>query len=505
MMRLKTNGLKFTINIVVVLFALQISLGQTPETAVVIDSTVVSNTPAVNDTVGTVSTTGVADSGAAAAQVNDTVKTPFTKFKVDGVAGVVGDYLILESDIDKFLFDIKSQGQSAAEVTPCQVLGNLLESKLLAHQAVQDSLIVEDNRVNSEVDQLIQRFSAQLGSEQKVIEFYKKDNMADLRAELFAIRKDNLLSDQMNQKIVETVDVTPDEVKTFFKSIPEDEIPTFGVELEIARIVIEPKATEASRQKVIDRLNSFRSDILENGASFATKAVLYTDDGGTRPEGGLMVIDRRTPLVKEFRDTAFSLQEGEISEPFETEFGFHIVTLDRNRGERKEIRHILLIPEVLKEQEEEAKDKINKIRKRILDGELTFDEAAREFSDEKETKFEGGTLTNPQTLDKRFELGRVDPDIYTKVSDLEDGDVSLVFKDQGRTGLNKFMIYTVGNRLEEHKADYIKDYIKIKDLALRQKQIQAIEKWQKEKIEETYIKINGDNRDCEFVSNWLKK
>ncbi|WP_396596782.1 peptidylprolyl isomerase [Dokdonia sp. R86516] len=475
--------MKFTINMVVLLAAAQLSIAQ--ETTVTPEVTTIKET--------------------AVAVQNDTVKAPFKKFKVDGVAGVVGDYLILESDIDQSLIEIKQRGQASADITSCQVLGSLLENKLLTHQAVQDSIVVQDSRVNSEVDQMVQRFASQLGSEQKVVEFYRKENMADLRAELFSIRKNVILSDRMNQKIIESVDVTPDEIKTFFNNIPADEIPTFGVELEIARIVIEPKATEEERQKVIDRLNGFRRDILENGSSFATKAVLYTDDAASRPDGGLMVIDRKTPLVKEFRDVAFSLQDGEISEPFETEFGFHIVTVEKTKGERKDIRHILLVPEIKEAQEEEAKDLVKKVRKRIIDGELTFEEAAKEFSDEKETKFEGGTLTNPQTLDKRFELGRLDPDIYPKVNDLADKEVSLVYTDQTRTGKKQFMIYTVDNRLEEHKADYVKDYIKIKDLALREKQIAAIEKWQKEKIVETYIKINGENRDCEFVSNWLKK
>ena len=427
-----------------------------------------------------------------------------TKFKVDGVAGVVGDYLILESDIDKFLFDIKSQGQSSVEVTPCQVMGKLLEDKLLAHHAIQDSIIVSDSQVQSEVDQIIGRFAQQLGSEQKVIEYYKKDNMADLRAELFSIRRDIRLSESMNEKIIAEVDVTPDEVKSFFERIPKEELPTFGVELEIAQIVIEPEATEAERQKIIDRLNGFRSDILDNGSSFATKAVLYTDDGASRGDGGFMLIDRKTPLVKEFRDVVFGLQEGEVSEPFETEYGFHIAMLEKIKGDKLEIRHILLIPEVDRAQEEEAKDKIERIKKRIEDGELTFDAAAREFSDEKETKFDGGVLVNPVTLDKRFELNKLDPTLYAKVNDLKDGQVSLVFNDPSRTGKTRYKIMTVKNRLEEHKADYSKDYIKIKDLALREKQINAISEWQKEKIEETYIKVNGGNRDCEYVSNWLK-
>ena len=428
-----------------------------------------------------------------------------TKFKVDGVAGVVGDYLILESDIDNFLFDIKSQGQSSVDITPCQVMGKLLEDKLLAHHAIQDSIVVNDAQIDSEVDQIIDRFAQQLGSIQKVIEYYKKDNIAELRAELFSIRRDIRLSESMNEKIISSVDVTPDEVKSFFESIPKDELPTFGVELEIAQIVVEPKATDAERQRVIDRLNSFRSDIIDNGSSFATKAVLYTDDGASRGDGGFMTINRKTPLVKEFRDVVFGLQEGEVSEPFETEYGFHIATLEKIRGDKLEIRHILLIPEVGKAQEEEAKDKIERIKKRIEEGELTFDAAAREFSDEKETKFDGGVLVNPVTLDKRFELNKLDPTLYTKVSNLKDQEVSLVFNDPSRTGKTRYKILTVKNRLEEHKADYSKDYIKIKDLALREKQIKAISEWQKKKIEETYIKVNGDNRDCEYVSNWLKK
>jgi len=281
----------------------------------------------------------------------------------------------------------------------------------------------------------------------------------------------------MNEKIISSVDVTPDEVKSFFESIPEDELPTFGVELEIAQIVIEPKATEEERQKIVDRLKGFRSDIIDNGSSFATKAVLYTDDAESRGRGGFMTINRRTPLVKEFRDVVFGLQEGEVSEPFETEYGFHIATLEKTRGDKLEVRHILLVPEVAKSQEDEAKDIIERIKKRIEDGELTFDEAAREFSDEKETKFDGGVLVNPVTLDKRFELNKLDPTLYTKVNNLKDGEISLVFNDPSRTGKTRYKIMTVKNRLEEHKADYSKDYIKIKELALREKQIKAISIW----------------------------
>ena len=437
-------------------------------------------------------------------EVQDTVK-PFTPFKLDGVAGVVGDFVVLEFDIDKTLFDLKQQGQNVQDISRCQMMESLLESNLLTHQAVQDSLVVREGQINAYVDQQIERFRSVLGSDDKVVEYYKKESIADLRADLFEINKNNELARMMSERIVEVVEITPEEVRTFFKEIPKDQLPTFGVELEIAQIVIEPKASEEERQQVIEKLKGFREDILENGSSFATKAVLYTDDAASRGEGGFMAIDRRSPLVKEFRDVVFSLQEGEVSEPFETEYGFHIATVEKIKGDKLDIRHILLIPEVSKQAENEAKDKLKLIKKRIEAGELDFGKAASEFSDDKQTKFNEGNLTNPVSLDLRFELTNLDSGIYVKVNNLRDGEVTPVFNDPDRKGSARYKIMTVTNRFEEHLADFKTDYVKIKNLALKKKQIQAIQNWQKEKIKETYIKVNGDNRECDFVNNWLKK
>ena len=439
------------------------------------------------------------------AVVKDTVKKKMKPFRLDGVAGVVGDFVILESEVDRTLEEINAQSQGSVDITRCQMMGQLLETKLATHHAIQDSLSVSDAQIYDAVDQVIDRFTAQLGDIDKVLQLYKKESLVDLRNEIFRIRKEQQLSLLMNEKIIETIDVTPDEVRTFFKSIPEDELPTIGVELEIAQIVIIPKASAAAKQEAIDNLNKYKGDIIENGSSFATKAVLYTDDGGSRREGGFMRVNRKSNLVKEFRDVVFGLQEGEISDPFETEYGFHIATLEKVRGDDLEIRHILLIPEIGKKEEQEAKDKIELIRKRIMEEELSFEEAAKEFSDQKETKHDGGILINPSTLDKRFELNKLDPTLYPKVSNLKDGETSLVFNDPDRTGKTQYKIFTVNNRYEEHKADFVQDYVKIKELALREKQIRAITEWRNEKIDNTYIKINGENRDCEFISNWVKK
>ncbi|TYA52510.1 peptidylprolyl isomerase [Formosa maritima] len=436
----------------------------------------------------------------------DTIDTSQSR-KIDGVAAVVGEYIILDSDIDNTILQLKAQGASMEGVTRCQLFGKLLEDKLYAHQAIQDSVVVSDAEIRSAVDYQLQQFLDQSGKTmEELIEFYNKEDEKSFRDEMFEINKSNKLASEMQRKIIEEVEVTPEEVRQFFSKIPEDERPTFGTELKVSQIVIEPEVSEENKQKAINQLKQFKADILENGASFRQKVVLYTDDKESIKTGGLYTLYRKKPrMVKEFRDVAFSLQEGEISEPFETEFGYHIIYLEKIRGQEFDVRHILIIPEVSQDAIIEAKSEIETIRQRIVDGDISFEEAALEFSDEKETKSEGGFLINPATQDYNFELTRMDPELYGQIQDLKDDEVSLIITDRGRTGNVKFKIMMVSDRIDEHVADFSRDYLKIKELALNEKRFKVIEEWQEEKIMETYIKINGEHRDCEFTSNWLKK
>lgn len=435
-------------------------------------------------------------------EVKKEVQQDGKRRKVDGIAAVVGDYVILDSDIDLMYKDMQSQGISTAEVTDCNLAGSLMESKLYAHQAVQDSIIIPDSQINGMVDQQIQQFVGQLGSMDKLLAYYRKDSEEELRDELFTINKQRQLAQRMQQKIIEDIEVTPEEVRQYFDNMKEK--PMFGTEVELSQIVVEPDVPEAEKQKVIDRLNEFKADIEDNGASFATKAVLYSDDEITGRDGGRITLTRKDPFVKEFKDVAFSLQEGEISEPFETMFGWHIIKIDKIRGQTLDLRHILLIPEVTNASVEAARTKIDTVRSKIVKGELDFADAAREVSDEEETKNDGGKLINPRTGDTRFELTKIDPELFKQVEGLEEGEVSQVLTQQTRTGRPQFKIIKVTKKIPEHKADYATDYQKIKQLALRDKQLKEIEKWQKEKIKETYIKVNGKYRDCDYTSDWVK-
>jgi len=439
-------------------------------------------------------------------KVLDTLKaqTSNSKQKIDGVIAKVGDYIILDSDIDKSYLEISSQGGSVKDISRCQMLGKLLEDKLYAHQAIQDSLKVTDAEIKSMMDDRLNYMVEGLGSIDKVVKYYKKNSEEDFRTYFFDVLKEQKLTSEMQKKIVDEVEITPEEVRNFFKSIPTSELPVFGAEMEVAQIVVTPKVSDVEKQKVIDKLNQFKKEIQE-GSSFATKAVLYSQDPGSRATGGFYKMNRKTPFVKEFKDVAFSLAEGEISAPFETDFGYHIIYVEKIKGQDLELRHILLTPAVTEDALKDAKEKIALIRKRIEDKEITFSEAARTMSDEKETKANGGALINPKTQDTRFELTKMDPSLYSQVSNLKEGEISQPLMDQDESGKKKFKLITVTNRINEHTADYAKDYIKIKELALKEKQIKAIGKWFDEKIKETYIKIIGEYRDCEYTNNWLKK
>jgi peptidyl-prolyl cis-trans isomerase SurA len=430
---------------------------------------------------------------------------PSQRIKIDGVAAVIGDFVVLDSDIDKQFEQIQAAGGSIDGITRCQMFGKLLEDKLYMHHSIQDSIEVNDAEIRSYVDQQINSMSQQIGSVEKLVAYYKKESEQELRDEMFEINKDGKMASMMQQKIVEDIEVTPEEVRQFFNSQLKKDPPMFGTELKLAQIVVIPKTTEEEKQKVINRLKDFRADIIDNGASFTTKAVLYTEDIGSKRTGGKYTLNRKRPqMVKEFRDVAFSLQEGEISEPFESEFGYHIIILEKIRGQEYDVRHILLKPKLTAEAINEAKEKIENARKKIVAGELTFAEAALEVSDEKETKYEGGQLRNPQTKDFVFPLTKIDPELYGQVQNLKNNEVSPVLQESDRVNQIKFKLITVTDRIDEHEASFAKDYLKIKELTLQDKQLKAIATWQEDKIMETFIKLNGEHRDCDFNANWLK-
>ncbi len=425
------------------------------------------------------------------------------KTKVDGVAAVVGEFVVLDSDIDVMLIELKQQGVDTEKVTRCELLGKQLEDKIYAHQAIQDSIKVTDEEINSVMNQEISRLVERLGSKDKVYEFYKKKNEDDFKSYFSEIIKMNKLTSQMQQKVIDDITVTPDEVKSFFSTLKPEDIPLISEEVEIAQIVAKPIVTPEVKKETIDKLNEIKKDIVEGNSSFEMKVKIYSEDPGSSENGGYYKIDRKTQFVKEFKEVAFRLDEGEISEPFETEFGYHIIQCDKIIGQQREIRHIVISPKVSDDAVKEAYEKLEKLKGKIDAKEISFEDAARSESDDKDTRVNGGVLVNPQSGEARFEVTKIDPRLYSNIKALNEGEVSKVVLDIDKT-TKVFKIIKINKKVSSHKADFSTDYLKIKEMALTDKQFKKIAKWMDETIEKTYININADYKNCDFANNWLK-
>ena len=357
--------------------------------------------------------------GSVAMQAQET-----SKKRIDGVVGVVGDYVILDSDIDNGLIEARAIGYPEEELTRCRVLGTLLETRLFTHQAIQDSLLVSSEEINGRMDDQIDTMVERAGSIDRVVSYYNKKNYEEFRAYFYEIMEQNLLASRMQNHLTETVSITPEEIRQFYNEIPKDSLPLIGDEVELAEIVIKPEISKDEHQQVIDLLNEVRNNVLSGSASFQSQVYRYSEDRKSLETGGFFVMDKKTPFVKEFKDMAFSLKEGEISRPFETEFGYHLIFLEKIDGKNLEIRYLVVAPKPSQESIDKAKKELDDLRIRILNYEISFADAARMYSHQKETKNSGGIITD-YSGDTRFELNRMeDRVLYSMVSNLKVGEIS---------------------------------------------------------------------------------
>jgi peptidyl-prolyl cis-trans isomerase SurA len=385
------------------------------------------------------------------------------------------------------------------------MLERIMNRKLLAHHAVIDSVMVNEGEIQQQVQRKTDYFTQQLGSPEKMLELYGFENMKELKDELYRVEKEGLLIQKMQQKLTDDIDITPEEVKRYYNSLKEeDNLPEIGAEIELSQIVLNVEPTEQEIQKTIDRLNEIKKEV-EDGGNFKMKAILYSDDPGVTQNSGFYSIERNSSFVKEFKEAAFSMEEGEISQPFKSDFGYHILMVEKIKGKQRDVYHILMQPKADDDAAEKVKDSLTKYRQQILKMELPFEEAVLKYSQDKDTRLSGGVLMNPVSGDTHFDLTRMDPELYSKVSNLKEGEISEVFMDQTREGKKMFKILLLKSRTEAHVADLKEDYVKIMELALQKKKTESIEKWSEDKIQDTYVNINEVYMTCEFKSNWAKK
>jgi len=426
--------------------------------------------------------------------------------KIDGVAVVVGENVVLDSDIEKFKKEVELRSEGKVTISNCEMLEELMKQKLLAHHAIIDSVVVSQAEVDDRVNRSVQFFTQEYGSEEKVVEAYGFDNMLDLKGELGRVQKENLLREKEEAKITEKVDVTPEEVRLYFKGLEDkNELPEFPAEVQLAQLVMYAEPSEEETNRVIDKLNELKKQV-EEGASFKLKAIINSDDPSVAQNGGNMgEITKDSPFIKEFKEVAFSLDQGQISEPFKTIFGYHIIYLHKIKGNAREVSHILMQPEISDIKLDQTKMGIEKLKTDIENGTISFADAVKKYSEDKETKNNGGLLVNPYTGESTFDLTRMDPALYARINELQKGDLSEIFYDETRGGEKMYKLILMKNRTNTHTADLVSDYEKVQQLALLKKKEETIGDWSKEKIDETYIKLSNDHKKCTFKSDWKKE
>jgi peptidyl-prolyl cis-trans isomerase SurA len=431
--------------------------------------------------------------------------TTAQKVKIDAVGVVVGKNIVLDSDIEKFKLELENNSEGKIKISDCEMLEQLMLQKLLAHHAVVDSIVVSDAEVNSQVERNIQFFSQEYGSVEKVVEAYGFNDIEDLKTELFGIEKENSLIQKEQRQITENIDVTPEEIRIYFNGLKEKgELPEFPAEIQIAQLVLNAEASPEEIERILNKLNQLKKEI-EEGSSIKMKAIINSNDPGVTDNGGRYTIDKNSTFIKEFKEVAFSLDVNQVSEPFKSQFGYHIIQLHQIRGETRVASHILLQPEIPQEKLDKTKETLEKIVADIKSGELTFNEAVRKFSQDTDTRNNGGLIVNPYSGESTFDLTRMDPALYARVNNLQKNEMTDVFYDETREGKKMYKVMIMKDRTNTHIADMVDDYVKVQNLALQKKKQETIAKWSKEKIGDTYIKISKEYQKCTFDKNWTKE
>lgn len=425
--------------------------------------------------------------------------------KVDGVAVVVGKNIVLDSDIEKFKQEVELRSEGKVKISDCEMLEELMQQKLLAHHAIIDSVTVAQSEIDSRVDRSIAFFTQEYGSEDKVVAAYGFNDIEDLKKELGRVQRENLLIEKEQKKITENIDVTPEEIRIYFKGLQDKgELPEIPAEVQLQQLVIKAEPTEEEKDRVINKLKEIKKEI-ENGASFKLKAIINSEDPGVAQNGGKYVITKDSPFIKEFKETAFSLDVNQISEPIKSAFGYHIIQLHKVKGNQREVSHILMQPEVSDDKLKETKEEIEKIVADIKEGKITFEEAVKKYSEDEETKNSAGIIMNPYTQEPTFELTRMPPELFARISELKKGDLSDIYYDETREGEKMYKVILLKDKTDTHKADLVEDYVRMQEFALAKKKEEEITKWTKEKIQETYLKLSNDYKKCTFKKDWKKE
>ena len=426
---------------------------------------------------------------------------------IDRVLAVVGSNPLLQSELETQYQQMVTQQEPINANTHCKLMEELLYQKLLLAQAQKDSLTVTDAQVEQEMDRRMHFYIQQFGSEERFVAFYGK-SVDDFKNDLKDNIRDLLLAQQMQSKITGDINVTPNDVKSYFNEIPKDSIPLINAEVEVGEIVKKPVITAQAKKDAKEKIEGIRQRIMKGESSFAAMAALYSEDPGSASKGGFYEHIQRGQFVPEWDAQAFKIKKGEVSEVFETMYGFFIIQLIERRGDEVDARSLLVAPKVDASDLLKAKLALDSIYAKLVLDTTTFSEMAAKYSDSEESKNSGGLIVNPLNGSSRFqmdEIGQMDQNVAFAIDKLKVGEYTKPMPFGTRDGKQAYRILYLKTHTSPHSANLLDDYQKIQAIALAKKQNTAIQAWIKKKLVGTYVHIADDYEKCNYSNKWLNE
>ena len=425
---------------------------------------------------------------------------------VESVAAVVGNEVIYLSDLENTITDLRRSGNKMPhDQLSCSVLQEMLVSKLFLDQARIDSITVTDDAVEGDLNMRMNDAIRRAGSEEALVAYFKK-SMIEIRRDIKKTMIEQQTVREVQQKLAEKLTITPSAMKRFYTSFPKDSLPVIPAKYQISLIQLDPPSNEDNKAEARQKLLDIRSQILA-GKSFSVLSIIYSEDTESAKKGGEIGYLTRGELEKPYADAAFSLTKNTVSKIVETKYGFHIIQLIDKKGEMVNTRHILIRPKVKPEQEQKAISKLDSLANLIRKDSIKFTDAAIRFSTHKDSRVNGGKFvsTNPSDRITWFTLEELNPEMYINIRKLKVGEISIPFKTTDENNNTVFRIIRLDNELSAHTANLKDDYQTLYDAALMKERTKTFDKWVKNKLEITYIKISEEFKSCDFLKNgWLK-
>lgn len=423
------------------------------------------------------------------------------KIVADKIIAIVGNKIILKSDIDNALLDMQRQGIELPPDARCMSLQQAMSIKALVLQAEKDSLIVTEEEVDADIDNRIRYFISQYGSKDEVERMAGK-SLYQLKEDFKDGIRDQKLATAMRNKIVEGIKITPNEVKAFFDLIPTDSLAYYETEVEIGQVLIYPKASRDAEEYCKEQLIDYKKQIETGKKEFGTLASIYSEDPGSKDRGGMYEVNRnQKDLDPVWLAKAFTLKPGQISNPFKTKFGYHIIQLVSRAGDDAVVRHILKVPQVTQVEMKEGFQKLDSVRAKLIAGTMDFGAAVSRYSDDDASKFTGGML---QGRDGSFlTIDQLDKDIVLMWKELAVGEYSQPVEYTDERGKRGVRIIYLKNKTVPHRENLKDDYNKVSQRALEQKKENALESWFNGKVKNYYIMIDDEYKTCAALKMWI--